>query len=314
MGLRGKDLLGLQDMTVDEINLILHTAKSMREIVDRPIKKLPTLRGNSIINLFYEPSTRTRTSFELAGKYLGADTVNIATSSSSVLKGESLLDTGKTIEAMGVNVVVIRHPHAGAPKMLAEHLKASVINAGDGTHEHPTQALLDMLTIQEKKGQLNGLTVAIVGDVLHSRVARSNLWGLLKMGATVRLCGPPTLLPKMYFEQLGVSCHYSVEEALEGADVVMVLRIQKERQEKGLLPSLREYAKCYCINEARMKLAKPDALVLHPGPMNRGVEIASAIADSVQSVIEEQVTNGVAIRMALLYLLSGGESKNGNTN
>ncbi len=314
MALKSKDVLGLQNMSREEIELILHTTKSMREIVDRPIKKLPTLRGMSIINLFYEASTRTRTSFELAGKYLGADTVNIATSSSSIVKGESLLDTGKTLEAMGVNMIVIRHPHAGAPQLLAKNLSASIINAGDGTHEHPTQALLDIFTIQEKKGDLKGLTVAIIGDIFHSRVARSNLWGLLKMGAKVRLCGPPTLLPKEVFESLGASCYYRIEEALEGADVVMVLRVQKERQDKGLLPSMREYAKYYCVNEKRIKLANADALVMHPGPMNRGIEISSAVADSVQGVIEEQVTNGVAVRMALLYLLSGGERKDETVN
>lgn len=314
MGLKSKDLLSIQQLSKEEIELILHTANTMREIVDRPVKKLPTLRGRSIINLFYEASTRTRTSFELAGKYLGADTVNIATSSSSVVKGESLLDTGKTIEATGVNTIVIRHPLAGAPQLLAKNLSASIINAGDGTHEHPTQALLDMFTMVEKKGSLANLSVAIVGDILHSRVARSNIWGLTKMGAQVRLAGPPTLLPKDPFEQMGVKCYYRVEDALEGADVIMVLRIQRERQEKGLLPSLREYAKYYCIDEARLRLANNDALVMHPGPMNRGVEISTLVADGLQSVIDEQVTNGVAVRMALLYLLSGGERKDEDTN
>ncbi|MDW7672910.1 MAG: aspartate carbamoyltransferase catalytic subunit [Bacillota bacterium] len=314
MTLKSKDLLGIEKLSKEEIELILHTAQSMREIVGRPVKKLPTLRGRSIINLFYEPSTRTRTSFELAGKYLGADTVNIATSSSSVVKGETLIDTGKTIEAMGVNIVVIRHPQSGAPHLLANNLRASIINAGDGTHEHPTQALLDMYTILEKKSSLQGLKVAIIGDVLHSRVARSNIWGLTKMGAAVHLAGPPTLLPKEPFMQLGVTCHYKIEEAIAEADVVMVLRIQKERQEKGLLPSLREYSKLYGITAERLKLAKADALVLHPGPMNRGIEIASNVADGVQSVIQEQVTNGVAVRMALLYLLSGGDKKNEDIN
>jgi aspartate carbamoyltransferase catalytic subunit len=314
MPLTSKDLLGIKQLSKEEIMLILHTAKTMREIVDRPVKKLPTLRGRSIINLFYEASTRTRTSFELAGKYLGADTVNIASSSSSVVKGETLLDTGKTLEAMGINTIIIRHPLAGAPHLLAKNLSASIINAGDGTHEHPTQALLDMFTMVEKKGSLDKLTVAIVGDILHSRVARSNIWGLSKMGANVRLAGPPTLLPKSPFEQMGASCFYRAEEAIEGADVVMVLRLQRERQEKGLLPSMREYARYYCVDEARIKLAKPDALVMHPGPMNRGVEISSQVADGVQSVIDEQVTNGVAVRMALLYLLSGGERKDEAAN
>lgn len=314
MSLKSKDLLGLQYMEAEEIEHILYTAKSLREVVDRPIKKLPTLRGKSIINLFYEPSTRTRSSFELAGKYLSADVVNVSASSSSVVKGESLIDTGRTLESMGVSTVVIRHPQAGAPHFLAKNLSASVINAGDGTHEHPSQALLDMFTIMEKVGSIKGKTVAIVGDILHSRVARSNIWGLTKLGAKVNLCGPPTLLPTEEFTQMGANCFYHVEEAIQDADVVMVLRIQSERQDKGFLPSLREYSKYYCVNEQRMKLAKPGALVLHPGPMNRGIEISTGIADSVQSVITEQVSSGVAIRMALLYLFSGGERNNEATN
>jgi aspartate carbamoyltransferase catalytic subunit len=305
MGLKNKDLLGLKDISTEEIKLILDTAGPMKDIIQRQIKKVPTLRGRSVINLFYEPSTRTRTSFELAGKYMSADTINIAASTSSVVKGETLKDTGKTIEVMGADVVIIRHPVAGAPEILAKHLKASVINAGDGAHEHPTQALLDMFTIREKKGSLEGLKVAILGDVLHSRVARSNIWGLTKMGAEVRLVGPSTLMPPE-IEKLGVKVFHKVEEALEDVDVVNVLRIQLERQQKGLFPTIREYARLFGLNQERLQAAKPDALVLHPGPMNRGVEISPEVADGLSSVINEQVTNGVAVRMALLYLLTGG--------
>jgi len=305
MGLKSKDLLGLKDISREEIQLILDTAMPMKDIIQRPIKKVPTLRGRSVINLFYEPSTRTRTSFELAGKYLSADTINIATSTSSVVKGETLKDTGKTIEVMGADVVIIRHPVAGAPHILAKHLKAAVINAGDGAHEHPTQALLDMFTIREKKGRIEGLKVAILGDILHSRVARSNIWGLTKLGAEVRLVGPSTLMPPE-IEKLGLRVYHRVEEALDGVDVVNVLRIQLERQQKGLFPTIREYARLFGLNKERLQAAKPDALVLHPGPMNRGVEISPEVADGLQSVINEQVTNGVAVRMALLYLLTGG--------
>lgn len=300
-----KDLLGLREVSKAEIELVLNTAVPMKDIIQRQIKKVPTLRGRAIINLFYEPSTRTRTSFELAGKYMSADTINIASSSSSVVKGETLKDTALTIEAMGADLVVLRHPAAGAAELLAKTVKASVINAGDGAHEHPTQALLDMFTIKEKKGQLEGLKVAIVGDILHSRVARSNIWGLTKMGAEVRVAAPPTLIPAD-IQSLGVKVYHEVEEAIADADVVNVLRIQLERQKKGLFPSLREYGVLYGINSERLKLAKPDALVLHPGPMNRGVEITPQVADGNQSVIVEQVTNGVAVRMALLYLLTGG--------
>lgn len=300
-----KDLLGLREVSKEEIELVLNTAVPMKDIIQRQIKKVPTLRGRAIINLFYEPSTRTRTSFELAGKYMSADTINIASSSSSVVKGETLKDTALTIEAMGADVVILRHPAAGAAELLAKTVKASVINAGDGAHEHPTQALLDMFTIKEKKGQLEGLKVAIVGDILHSRVARSNIWGLTKMGAEVRVAAPPTLIPADV-QSLGVKVYHEVEEAIADADVVNVLRIQLERQKKGLFPSLREYGVLYGINSERLKLAKPDALVLHPGPMNRGVEITPQVADGNQSVIVEQVTNGVAVRMALLYLLTGG--------
>ena len=306
MSLNSKDLLGIRELTVEEINLILDTATPMKDILKRKIKKVPTLRGRTIVTFFYEPSTRTRSSFDLAAKYLSADTIAISPSTSSVVKGESLKDTALTIEAMGANIIIIRHSAAGAPHLLAKTVRASVINAGDGTHEHPTQALLDMYTIREKKGTLKGLKVAILGDILHSRVARSNIWGLTKMGAEVRVVGPSTLMPTE-IERLGVKVYTEIEEALEGVDVINVLRIQLERQQQGLFPSLREYARLFGLNKQRLALAQPDALVLHPGPMNRGVEIAPEIADGAQSVIVEQVTNGVAIRMALLYLLSGEE-------
>lgn len=305
MGLKSKDLLGLQYVTSEEIKLILDTAVPMKDIIVRDIKKVPTLRGKAIINLFYENSTRTRTSFELAGKYLSADTINIASSSSSVAKGESLKDTAKTLEVMGADLIILRHGASGAPHILAKHVKAGVINAGDGTHEHPTQALLDMFTIREKLGHFEGLKVAIVGDVLHSRVARSNIWGLTKMGAEVRVAGPATLLPPE-IEKLGVKVFTSVDEAVAGVDVINLLRIQLERQQKGLFPTIREYARIFGLNRQRLAYAKPGALVLHPGPINRGVEIADDIADCSQSFITEQVTNGVAVRMALLYLLAGG--------
>ncbi|MCG0276952.1 MAG: aspartate carbamoyltransferase catalytic subunit [Thermanaeromonas sp.] len=305
MVLKSKHLLGLKDLTRQEIELILDTAGPMKEIIQRDIKKVPTLRGKLVVTLFYEPSTRTRTSFELAAKYMGADTVSIATSTSSVAKGESLRDTAQTLAAMGADAVIIRHSAAGSPVLLARYIKASVINGGDGMHEHPTQALLDMFTIREKMGRIEGLKVVILGDILHSRVARSNIWGLTKMGAEVRVVGPPTLIPEG-IENLGVKVFYRVEEALRGADVVNVLRIQRERQKKGLFPSLREYALLYQLTPERLRLAKPGALVLHPGPMNRGIEISPAVADGLQSAITEQVTNGVAVRMALLYLLIGG--------
>ncbi len=304
MGLKAKDLLTMEQLTPEEIELILHTAKEMKFIIKRDIKKVPTLRGKTFITLFYEPSTRTRTSFELAGKYMSADVVNISTAVSSVTKGESLKDTGLTLEMMGCDIVVIRHSMAGAPQLLAQNLKARVINGGDGFHAHPTQALLDMYTIKEKLGGFRGLKVAIIGDILHSRVARSNLQGLKKMGAEVWFCGPPTLLPKG-LEQMDVKVTTNMEEALRGAHVVMMLRIQLERQKAGLFPSIREYSQLYGLNKERLKLADKDALVLHPGPINRGVEIAAEVADSVQSVINEQVTNGVAVRMALLYLMLG---------
>lgn len=307
ISLRGKDILGLETMSVEEMQLVLDTAEEMKRIAGRDIKKVPALRGKSIINLFFEPSTRTRTSFELAGKYLGADVVNINTSSSSVVKGESLRDTLYTVEAMNVDAIVMRHEAEGAPFYAANVVKPVIINAGDGAHEHPSQGLLDMLTIRQAKGRLDGLKVVIVGDIVHSRVARSNIWGLCKMGAEVHLAGPRTLLPRDLVKD-GVYLHDRVEEALDGADVVNVLRIQRERQEKGLFPSAREYARIFGINQSRLALAKPDALLLHPGPMNRGLEIAPDVAYGDQSAIRDQVQNGLAVRMALLFLvLTGGK-------
>ena len=307
MPLLKKDLLGLEGAGADEINLVLDTAASMKEVLGRKIKKVPALRGKTVVNLFYEPSTRTRTSFELAAKYLSADSVNIAASTSSTVKGESLKDTAATLTALGADLVVLRHSMAGAPHMLAGHIKAAVINAGDGAHEHPTQSLLDMYTVREKKGGIKGLEVAIVGDVLHSRVARSNIWGFTAMGARVRLCGPATMMPAE-IERTGARVYSRMEEALDGADVVIMLRIQLERQQQGLFPGIREYASLFGLNEKRLKLAAKGALVMHPGPVNRGVEIAHEVVDGIQSVINEQVTNGVAVRMALLYLLMGGGS------
>jgi len=300
-----KDLLDMKDLTAEEINFILDTAEPMKDVISRPIKKVPTLRGRTVVNLFYENSTRTRSSFELAAKYMSADCINISSAASSVAKGESLYDTARTIQAVGADVIVLRHPMSGAPHLLANMVTAAVINAGDGAHEHPTQSLLDIFTVRKHRGQIAGLTVAIVGDILHSRVARSNIWGFTTLGAKVRVCGPPTLMPPG-LNQTGARVFYRLEEALEGADVVMMLRIQRERQQEGLFPGLREYSRLYGLNRERLALAKPDALVMHPGPLNREVEIAHEIADGPASVIEEQVTNGVAVRMALLYLLTGG--------
>lgn len=300
-----KHLLGLENATQQDIEQILDTAESFKEIIDRDVKKVPTLRGKSVVNLFYEPSTRTRTSFELAGKYLSADTINFSSSGSSVQKGESLKDTAKTLEMMGIDAVVIRHSSSGAAEFLSRHVNARVINAGDGTHEHPTQALLDMLTVREKKGTLSGLKVAILGDILHSRVARSNIFGFTKMGSEVYVAGPQTLMPRE-IEKMGAKVAKNMDEALEGSDVVMALRIQLERQKKGLFPSQREYSMFFGIDKKRLSMAKSDALLLHPGPVNRGVEISSEIMDGSQSVINEQVKSGVAIRMAVLYLLIGG--------
>lgn len=302
-----KDLLGLEGAGEREISRILDMAASMKEILGRQIKKVPTLRGKTVVNLFYEPSTRTRTSFELAAKYLSADAVNISSSTSSAVKGESLKDTAATIAALGADVVVLRHPMAGAPHLLADWVKPAVINAGDGAHEHPSQGLLDLFTVREKKGGINGLRVAVVGDITHSRVARSDIWGFTAMGASVRVCGPATMIPAE-IGRTGAACFTRMEDALEGADVVIMLRIQLERQQQGLFPGTREYARLYGLNRDRLALAAEDALVMHPGPINRGVEISHDIADCAQSVINEQVTNGVAVRMALLYLLAGGGS------
>jgi aspartate carbamoyltransferase catalytic subunit len=304
MSLNSKDLLGIKGMAADEIKLILDTAATFKDVSERDIKKVPTLRGKTVINLFYEASTRTRTSFELAGKRLSADVINISTSTSSVVKGETLLDTARNIEAMKCNMIILRHPCSGAPEFLSTRLKSSVINAGDGFHEHPTQALLDMFTMREKLGRLDGIIVAIVGDIAHSRVARSNIYGLLAMGAKVRVCGPATMIP-CGIEKMGVEVHYNMDQAVEGADVIMMLRLQVERQTAGLFPGVREYARFYGLNQARLTLAAKNALVMHPGPINRGVEIASDVADGTP-VILDQVTNGVAVRMAVMFLLSGG--------
>ncbi len=307
MNFKRKDILGLEDLSPEEITLILDTAEPMKEIMTRDIKKVPTLRGRSVITLFYEPSTRTRTSFELAAKYLGADTGSISVATSSVKKGESLRDTARTVEAMAADTIIIRHSSAGAPHLLARWVSARVINAGDGAHAHPTQALLDMYTIREKKGGFQGLKVAILGDISHSRVARSNIWGLTKMGAQVRVVGPKTLMPPE-IEKLGVEVYYNWEEGLQDVDVINVLRIQLERQKKGLFPSIREYTNLYGLDRNKLQVAKPDVLVLHPGPVNRGIEISPEVQDGPHAVINEQVTNGVAVRMALLYLLmSRGE-------
>jgi len=291
-------------MTGDEIRLILDTAATFKEVSARDIKKVPTLRGKTVINLFYEASTRTRTSFELAGKRLSADVINISTSTSSVVKGETLIDTAKNIEAMKTDMIIIRHPCSGAAHFLATRLNSAVINAGDGFHEHPTQALLDMFTIREKLVKLDGLTVTIAGDIAHSRVARSNIYGLAMMGATVRVCAPPTMMPQG-IERLGAKVYFDMDKAVEGADVVMMLRLQLERQAGGLFPGVREYARLYGLNQSRLGRAAKHALVMHPGPMNRGVEISSDVADNTP-VILDQVTNGVAVRMAVMFLLSGG--------
>jgi aspartate carbamoyltransferase catalytic subunit len=302
-----KDLLGLEDLDAGEITSILDTTRSFREVLDRPIPKVPSLRGLTAANLFFESSTRTRLSFELAEKRLSADTVSFQTTGSSVSKGETLRDTARNIEAMGIHLVVVRHQASGAPHYLARHLDAGVINAGDGTHEHPTQGLLDIFTIRERRGRVAGLRVAIIGDIMHSRVARSNIWGLIKLGASVTIAGPPTMMPAEV-ERFGVTVAKSVEEAIEGADVVNILRIQLERQRGNLYPSLREYARVYGVTRERLLRARPDVTVMHPGPMNRGVEIAQDVADGEHSVILEQVTNGVAVRMAVLYLLAGRDT------
>lgn len=299
------DLLGLKDLSAEEIKHILDTAATMKEIVLSPNKKTPHLQGKTVVNLFYENSTRTRLSFELAAKYMSANAANISSSGSSVAKGETLVDTAETINAMGTDILVMRHNMSGAPHMLSKLVDASVINAGDGMNEHPTQALLDMLTMIEHKGHIEGLKVAIIGDIYHSRVVRSNIYGLKKLGAEVRIGGPATLMP-MGIEEMGIDVYDNVHEAIVDADVVMGLRIQLERQKKGLFPSTREYFRFFGIDEQRLKLAKPDAIVMHPGPVNRGVELSTAVIDGDRSVITNQVTSGVAVRMAVMYLLSRG--------
>src|SRR5216110_2580044 len=301
----GKDLVGLERLSPEQIRLILDTAEPFKEVSERPIKKVPALRGKTIVNLFFEASTRTRISFEFAEKRLSADTVNVAASGSSVLKGETLVDTARNLEAMRIDMVVIRHGASGAAQFLANRIESNVINAGDGTHEHPTQGLLDLLTLRDHFGKLAGLKVCIVGDVLHSRVARSNIWGLRKMGAEVAVCGPRSLLPSA-IDEFGVTVFDRVEAAIEWADVLNVLRLQLERMQSGYIPSLREYYRVFGVTLERLEKSPRDLLILHPGPMNRGVEIDSRVADGPHSVILGQVTNGVAVRMAVLYLLAGG--------
>ena len=302
-----KDLIAIKDLSTLEIQTILDTATAYKELILRPIKKVPSLRGKTVVLLFCEPSTRTRISFELSAKRLSADVINVSQSASSLSKGESLIDTAKNLESLKINTVVVRHKCAGAAAVLAKSLNASVINAGDGYHEHPTQCLLDMFTISEKKGKLKDLKVTFVGDILHSRVARSNIWGLTKMGASVTVCAPPSMLPRDV-DKLGVKVSYNMKEAIRDADVINLLRIQFERDSGLLFPSIREYGRFFGLNDDLMKQVGPQTLIMHPGPINRGIEISSGVADGPQSVILEQVTNGLAIRMAILYLLNGGES------
>jgi aspartate carbamoyltransferase catalytic subunit len=307
MAFERQHILGLQELTAEEITLILDTAESMKEVSERDVKKVPALRGVTVCNLFFEPSTRTRSSFEIAEKRLSADVLNFTTSQSSVVKGESLLDTARNLEAMGASMIVIRHPMSGAPWLLAKKLDSSIINAGDGSHEHPSQGLLDLFTIRQLKGKIEGLRVVIVGDILHSRVARSNIWGFMKLGAEVRVVGPPTLVPK-YIDNIGVKSYFSLEKAVDGADVVIMLRIQKERQDSEYFPSLREYSRFYGLTREKLRSAAGDVTVMHPGPINRGVELSSDIADGPGSVILEQVSNGIAVRMAMFYLVASARS------
>jgi len=307
MSLKHKDLTSIAALSGDEIMRVLETADSFKEVSGREIKKVPALRGKTVVNLFFEPSTRTRTSFELAAKRLSADVINFSPSASSVVKGETLLDTARNIEAMQADIIVLRHSAAGAAETLARSVKSSVINAGDGWHEHPTQALLDLFTLREKKLEFNGLRVAIVGDLAHSRVARSNIYALTKLGAEVRAVGPPTMIPA-YLDRLGARIYYDMDRALHDVDAIMMLRLQLERQGRALFPSIREYSRLYCLTPERLKLANPGAVVMHPGPINRGVEISPDVADGFSSVILDQVANGVAVRMAVLYLLSGGSA------
>jgi aspartate carbamoyltransferase catalytic subunit len=305
-----KHLLDIESLSADEIVTVLDTAKAFKAVGERAIKKVPALRGKTVVNLFVEPSTRTRISFELAEQRLTADVINFSAEASSLKKGETLKDTARNLEALNVDIIVMRHGASGAPHFLARFLHASVINAGDGAHEHPTQALLDLFTIREKKGTIEGLNVTILGDILYSRVARSNIWALTKLGAHVTLCGPATLVPRV-FEQMGCKVTYDVEEAIAQADILNLLRIQHERQRKTMFPSLGEYTSLFGLTKARLALAKPGALIMHPGPINRGVEIDSEIADSMRSLITEQVTNGLAVRMAVLFLVSGGQGPQG---
>jgi len=309
--LNRKHLLGLEGMSAEELNLILDTTETFKEVSEREVKKVPVLRGKTIVNLFFEPSTRTRISFELAEKRLSADTVNFSASSSSVKKGETLRDTAENIEAMKIDMIVMRHSSSGAPHFLAGLLRGSVVNAGDGAHEHPTQGLLDIFTLRQRLGDLQGKKIVIVGDVTHSRVARSNIFGLVTLGAEVVLSGPPTLMPP-HIERLGVKVEPDLRRAVDGADAINVLRIQLERQQAGMFPSIDEYATVWGVNKEVLARAKPETIVMHPGPMNRGVEIAQDVADGDHAVILDQVTNGVAVRMAVLYLLSGGEMAKGD--
>jgi len=303
-----KHLLDIESLSTEELTIVLDTAREFKAVGERDIKKVPALQGKTVVNFFVEPSTRTRVSFELSAKRLSADIINFSADASSFQKGESLKDTARTLEALNADIIVIRHKAAGAPHFLARFLNAHVVNAGDGAHEHPTQALLDVFTIREKKGDIAGLNVTILGDILFSRVARSNIWALRKLGANVTLCGPSTLVPRV-FEQMGCRVTYDLDEALTGADVINLLRIQHERQRKMMFPSIGEYARLFGLNRARLAKAKPDALIMHPGPMNRGVEIESELADCDRAVILEQVTNGIAVRMAVLYLVNGGNAE-----
>ncbi|MDR1122742.1 MAG: aspartate carbamoyltransferase catalytic subunit [Endomicrobium sp.] len=311
MSLNCKDLLGLEYLDKKDLQTILNAVKPLKSLFTRSVKKVPTLIGKTVVTLFYEPSTRTRNSFEIAAKRLSADVVNIVTNTSSVVKGESLIDTGKTLEAMKADYIIIRHSLAGAPNILARNLNASVINAGDGFHEHPTQGLLDLYTIYDKKKKIEGLKVLLVGDIVHSRVAKSNIWALTKMGAEVAVSGPPTLIPEN-IKDLGVKIYYDLDEAVKKADVVNILRIQLERQQENLFPSVHEYVELYQLTKERLNKAKPGVLIMHPGPMNRGIEISSEVADSPNAVINEEVTNGIAVRMAVLYLLK--KRKNASSN
>ncbi len=300
MGFSKGHILGISEMSAEDINEILKTAESMKVVSSRNIKKVPTLKGITVVNLFFEPSTRTRSSFEIAEKRLSADVLNLSLNQSSVQKGETLLDTIKNLKAMGASIIVIRHPMSGAPWLLAKELDCSIINAGDGSHEHPSQSLIDLFTVKEIKKKIEGLNIVIVGDILHSRVARSNIWGFNKLGANVSVVGPPTVIPK-YISELGVTHYYSIEDSLKGADVVIMLRIQKERQNTNLFPSLREYSKFYGLTRQRLNLANDDVMLMHPGPINRGIELSSELADNSKSVILEQVANGIAVRMSMLY-------------